>query len=170
MTLVHFDENQTLCPHQCVCHGNVLLLFIFPRSIRRITKDYVIAILELVLPIWIQRVVEKRPYALQQELALCHTRRRTSASREKISATTSPLTFWRLTPQIVISLIICVWDAVERETEKKIPMQHAKDELKTKMTAAFISLNKETLFKAFKRLRSRLEALVNDNGDFFEQI
>ena len=61
-----------------------------------------------------------------------------------------------------------VWDMVERETNKTL--YNTKDQLKTRITAAFTNLNKKTVGKACRRLRSRLEAVIKAYGDFFELI
>ena len=45
-----------------------------------------------------------------------------------------------------------------------------KDELKARITAVFTSLNKDTIEKVRKRFRSRLEAVIETNGDFFESV
>ena len=45
---------------------------------------------------------------------------------------------------------------------------NTKDELKARITTAFTNLNKETVGKAGKRFRSRLELAVEGNGDFLK--
>ena len=47
-------------------------------------------------------------------------------------------------------------------------MYNTKDELKARVTAVFTNLNKEIDGKACRRFWSRLDALVEDSGDFFE--
>ena len=42
-----------------------------------------------------------------------------------------------------------------------------KDKLETIITPEFTNLNKETVGKAYRRFRIRLEAMVETNGDFF---
>ena len=55
---------------------------------------------------------------------------------------------------------------VEQETNKIL--RNTKDELKARITATFSNLNTETVRKAFKRFRSRLEALVDESGEFLK--
>ena len=42
------------------------------------------------------------------------------------------------------------------------------NELKARITIAFTNLNKETIEKASRRYWSRLETVIETNGDFFE--
>ena len=74
-----------------------------------------------------------------------------------ISATTSPLTWGQLILQIYY-----VWGEVEQETPTPC---NTKDELKAKSMSAFTNSNKETVQKSCRRFRSRLEAVVEANGD-----
>ena len=55
---------------------------------------------------------------------------------------------------------------VERETIKT--PYNTKDKLKANITAVVTSLNKEMVGKTYRRFRSRLEAMFEANGDFFE--
>ena len=68
-----------------------------------------------------------------------------SLSCKKISATASPLTSDRLTPQIAIPWII-MWGAVKRKTNKTPCKTY--DELKARITVAINKLNKKTVGKA----------------------
>ena len=56
--------------------------------------------------------------------------------------------------------------AVERKTNKTPCC--SKDELKAEVTADLSNLKKETVGKVCRRFRSRLKAVVEANGDFFE--
>ncbi|CAI9715721.1 Hypothetical predicted protein [Octopus vulgaris] len=85
---------------------------------------------------------------------------------QTISATTSPLTSGHLTRQTAAPLDYHMWDTVERETNKTC--YNTKDELKARIMAAFTNLNKETVQKSCRRFESRLEAIVEANGDFIE--
>ena len=56
---------------------------------------------------------------------------------------------------------------------KKILWPHknlcnTKDELKAKIMAAFSNLDEEAVGKAWRRFQSRLEAVIEVDGDFFE--
>ena len=56
---------------------------------------------------------------------------------------------------------------VEWETIKTLC--NTKDELKARLTT-FTNFNKEIIRKACKKFPSRLKAVVEMNGDFFEKI
>ena len=59
-----------------------------------------------------------------------------------------------------------MWGAIEWETHEI--RCSSKDEIKAKITAAFVNFNKETVGKTYIRVQSYLEAVVEANGDFFE--
>ena len=98
---------------------------------------------------------------------LCHATQagEPSLGFEKISATTSLLTFGCLTPQIAIPLIIIRGAWLSKRPTK---LCTNKNELKARITAAFINLNKENIGKASKRFWCCLETKFENNCDFFE--
>ena len=57
----------------------------------------------------------------------------------------------------------------KKKKKKKTPC-NTKGELKARITAEFTNLNNETVGKVCRRFRSRLEAVVEANGDFFISI
>ena len=69
---------------------------------------------------------------------------------------------------MAIPLIIMCGRVVEWETNKTLC--NTKDELKAGMIPTFTNLNKETVYKACRRFRSRLEAVVGVNSDIIEWI
>ena len=79
---------------------------------------------------------------------------------------TSPPNIWLPKPLKGNLLDYSVRNANEQETHKTL--SGTKDKLKARITAAFIDLNKESVGKACRRLRSRLEAAVEAKRDFFE--
>ena len=87
---------------------------------------------------------------------------------EKISTTTSPLTSRRLTLEIADALIIICEVEVSKKTNKT-PC-NTKEELKAMITATFSNLNEERVGTAWRRFRSRLEAVFETNTDFFSYI
>ena len=86
--------------------ADVIPLFIFPFGLRLNTEVYVQRLKKVVLS-WIERVATGKLYIR----SLCHAIQAGEASVgwENISATTSPFTSVRPTPQIAILMIIMRW-------------------------------------------------------------
>lgn len=145
--------------------GDVMPPFMFPQGLRLNTDGYIKCLEEVVLP-WIKGVAGERPYAWQQDSAPCHTSRRSLAwLSDNFSDHITP-DMWPPNSPDCNPLDYYVWGAVERETNKT-PCK-TKDELKARIMATFNNLNKETVQKSCSRFRSRLEAVVEANGDFIE--
>ena len=110
---------------------------------------------------WIERVAAGRFYVWQQDSAPCHTSRSTQLENFCDHIT---LDMRVHSSSDCYSFDYYVWDEAERDSNKT-PC-NTKDELKTKIIAALINLNKETV-KGW-RFRFRLETEIKVNGYFFE--
>ena len=143
--------------------GNVMLPVIFAHGLRRNTEVY-IECLELVVLIWVERVRAWRLCIWKHGFAPYYTRR--SVGCEKISAIISTLKSGHLTPHMAIRLIIkCGAQLSERITKFRTIL---KDEMKTMITIAFTTLNKESVGKVCWTFWSRLKVQIEANSDFFK--
>ena len=133
---------------------DLMLPFNFSHGLTINTEAYIKFLEEVVLA-WIERVAARRLYIWQQDSASCHTSRTQSWLWEKFCNLITSNTWLPNSPNCNYS----VWVSYEREINKS-PC-NTKNELKAKIRAAFISLNKETVEKAYKRLRSRREISLN---------
>ena len=133
-------------PVYIMVFGGVMPPFIFPRNM----EDNIKWLVEVVLP-WIKGVAAGWPYVRHQDSALYLTQSWLSEN----FCNHFTLNIW------LPNSTDYLWYAVEWETNKTL--FNTKDELKARIMAAFANLN-----KAFKRFQSHLEAMFEDNSNFFE--
>ena len=113
--------------------------------------------------LWIEEVATGITYVWQKNVAPSYTSRRTQSWLwENFYDHITP-NIWPPNSPDWSSLDYYVYGTVERETNKA-PC-NTKDELKTRIMAAFTDLNKEIDRKACRRVWSRLEAGVEANGN-----
>ena len=143
---------------------DVMLSFFFPHGLRLNIEAY-IKCLGVVLLIWIKKMAAGRSNVWQQDSAPYHTSRRSQSWLSEIFC--NPIT-----PNICLTcsadcnpLEYHVWGTIERDINKTL--WNTKNELTEKTTADFTNLNK-TVWKTCKRFQSRLEAVLEANGNFFE--
>ena len=158
----NIDENQIPCPHHK--DGDIIPLFIFSHGLRLNTEADVKCLEEVLLP-WIERLTAwRRPYVWQQDSVPCHTSRKSWLS-ENFCNHMTPNT-WLPNSLDCNSLGYYVWYVVQQETNKT-PC-HTKDELKARITATFINLNKGNIGKVCRRFWSLLEVIVKGSDNIFE--
>ena len=138
--------------------GDIIPPSIFSHGLGFNTEPYIKCLEEVVLA-WIQRVTAGRPYVYQQVFAPCYTSKRNQYWMRENFCNHISTNICLPNSTDFNSLDYHVWDKTPCNT---------KDEVKARITAAFNNLNKKTVGKNCRRFGSRLEALVEVNGDFFE--
>ena len=140
--------------------NDVMPPFIFPHGLRINTETYIKFLVEVLLP-WLERVAAGRLYIWEQDSTHATQTKEGSIGCEEISATISPLTSGNQFPN---SFGYYDSGTVKGETSKNLC--NTKDELKARITAEFINLNKIIIKKAYRRFQSHLKAVVEANNFF----
>ena len=137
--------------------GDVMPLFIFSHGLRLNTEEYIKYLGEVLLPL-IETVTAGKSHIWLQDSAACHTSRESE--------------FWLL-ENFCDYITTNIWlpnssDCSPLERESNKTPWNTNDEMKARIAAAFTNLSKETVGKAYKKCRNRLEVRVEANGDFFD--
>ena len=116
---------------------------------------------------WMENIARERRYVFQQDGAPAHTSNVTQAwLRENLPE------FWEKEVWPPCSpdcnpLDYFVWSVCERDVNKQ--PHPSLDSLRQKITDVMGNLNRNMLAKACKRFRSRIEAVIESDGDFFSK-
>lgn len=145
--------------------GDVMPPHFFQEGLR-LTSDGYVELLNTVVKPWITRVANGRPYVWQQDSAPCHT---SGKSKKWLSENfydfTSP-NVWPPNSPDLNPMDYFVWGAVEKDTNRT--SSNTKAQLMDKIKTVFEALPRETVASACSRFRSRIEAVIDANGGYFE--
>ena len=147
------------------CDGYIIPQFIFLHGLRLIMEAKS-KCLEKVDLAEIKRVAPGKLYVKHQDYVSCHTDRKIYSWLLVHINNYITSNIWPPNLTNCYFLEYYVWGAVELETNKTF--FNTKEEPKAKIMAEFTNLNKETIGKAGRRFRCRLENVVEANGNFFE--
>ena len=129
-------------------------------------SDAYVELLNTVVRPWITRVANGRPYACQQDSAPCHT---SGKCQKWLSANfydyTSP-TVWPPNSPDLNPMDYYVWEAVEEDTNRRASTTKA--QLIDKIKVVFFNFPRETVTSVCSRFRSRIEAVIDASGGYFE--
>lgn len=138
----------------------------FFREGLRLNSDGYVELLNTVVKPWITRVANGRPFVWQQDSAPCHTSRKSQKwLAENFYDFASP-NVWPPNSPDLNPMDYYVWGAVEKDTNRRA--SNTKAQLIDRIKVVFETLSRETVKLACSRFRSRIEAVVDANGSFFE--
>lgn len=145
--------------------GDVMPPYFFEQGLK-INAAVYIHVLETVVKPWMDRVADGREYVFQQDSAPAHKARVTQAwLHTNVPYHWSP-DLWPPSSPDCNPLDYYVWGVVEAEVNNE--PHNRKDALRKKITAVMTNMNREELARACRRFRSRLEQVVEANGDYIE--
>lgn len=145
--------------------GHVMPPYFFPQGLRINASVYIEALDTCVKP-WIEKVAHGRSYVFQQDSAPCHTAIKTQKWLALNFHDHVTPNLWPPSSPDLNPLDYFVWGVVEKETNKH--PHNTKDSLRASISSAMMNMNKNHLIAACKHFRSRLEAVIDTEGDFIE--
>lgn len=131
-----------------------------------VTKEVYLRVLQTVVKPWMDRVTDGKPYVFQQDGAPAHT---SKIVQEWLSSNVSMFwtkEFWPPNSPDLNLLDYYVWSAVESTSNEH---RHPNiDFLSIAIRRAFRMLPKHSLKKACDSFRTRLEAVLANDGGYIE--
>ena len=157
---------QTVMVFECVSsEGDVMPPHFFQEGLR-LNSDGYVELLNTVVKPWITRVANGRPYVWQQDSAPCHTSGKSQKwLSENFYDFISP-NVWPPNSPDLNPMDYFVWGAVEKDTN--CTSSNTKAQLMDKIKTVFEALPRETVASACSRFRTRIEAVIDANGGYFE--
>ena len=148
--------------------GHVMPPHIFEQGLK-ITTEVYLGVLEQVVVPWCQGVAGDRPWVWQQDSAPAHMSRRTQAwLKDETNGVYSfvPYTHWPPSSPDCNPMDYFVWGFIETLTNRVA--HNTKASLVAEIKRQFSLLPNALVKKACSRFRSRLEAVIEARGAFFE--
>jgi hypothetical protein len=145
--------------------GDVMLPDIFAKGLKINTEEYIKVLIEGVKP-WMDKVAAGRHYVFQQDGAPAHNSKATQDWCRENLPEFWPKEVWPPSSPDCNPLDYFVWSVCERDVNKA-PHNNVAS-LVTKIKEVVASLPRDTVAKACRRFRQRIEAIVDASGDFFE--
>ena len=145
--------------------GDVMPPHFFQRG-ETITKKVYLGVLQTVVKPWKDKVAAGTPYVFQQDGEPAHNSNLVQAWLASNVSMFWSKEFWPPNSPDLNPLDYYVWSVVERDSNKQ---RHANtDSLSKAVKKAFKNLSSEILSNACRRFRSRLEAVIENNGGYIE--
>jgi hypothetical protein len=145
--------------------GDVMPPHIFPKGLRVDTDEY-LNVMETVVKPWMDQIAGNRHYIFQQDGAPAHNSKKTQNWLKKNLPEMWEKEVWPPSSPDCNPNDYFVWGVTELRVNKK-PHNKTED-LIQKIKEVMGSLYRDTVAKACKRFRSRIEAVVAADGDFIE--
>jgi hypothetical protein len=145
--------------------GDVMPPHIFPKGLRVDTGEY-LNVMETVVKPWMDQIAGNRHYIFQQDGAPAHNSKKTQNWLKKNLPEMWEKEVWPPSSPDCNPMDYFVWGVTELRVNKK-PHNKTED-LIQKIKEVMGSLDRDTVAKACKRFRSRIEAVVAADGDFIE--
>ena len=136
------------------------------RECIRLNLDAYVELLNTVVKPWITKVPNGRPYVWQQDSAPCHT---SGKSQKWMSANFYDYTcpnVWPPNSPDLNPMYYYVWYTVENDTNRH--SSPTKAQLIDRIKIVFETLPRETVTSACSRFRSRIGAVIDANGGYFQ--
>jgi hypothetical protein len=145
--------------------GDVMPPHIFPKGLRVNTEEYLDVMKTVVKP-WMDQIAGNRHYVFQQDGAPAHNSKKTQDLLRENLPEVWEKEVWPPSSPDCNPLDYFVWGVTELRVNAK---PHSKTEdLIEKIKEVMGSLDRDTVAKACRRFRSRIEAVVAAEGDFIE--
>jgi hypothetical protein len=145
--------------------GDVMPPHFFPKGLKVNTDEYIKVLEEVVKP-WMDQVAGGRPYVFQQDGAPAHNSKRTQDWCRANLPEFWGKELWPPSFPDCNPLDYFLWDVSELHGNK---MPHnTSAALMEKITEVMGNLDRDTVAKACRQFRSRIEAVVAADGDFIE--
>ena len=145
--------------------GDVMPPYFFPKGLKVNAEAY-IEVIETVVKPWMDSIAGERHYVFQQDGAPAHSAKTTQDWLRARLPEFFEKEIWPPSSPDCNPLDYFLWSEVERETNAAPHTSVAS--LKAKIKTVMANLDRETVAKACRRFRTRLEAVVAANGDFIE--
>ncbi len=145
--------------------GDVMPPHIFAKGLKINTEEYVKVLKEVVKP-WMDGLAAGRHYVFQQDGAPAHNSKTTQEWCRENLPEFWPKEVWPPSSPDCNPLGYYVWSECEREVNKA-PHNTAAS-LVAKIKEVMANLPRDTVAKACRRFRHRIEAVVEAGGNFFE--
>ena len=145
--------------------GDVMPPHFFPKGLKINTDEYIKVLEEVVKP-WMDSVAGGRHYVFQQDGAPAHTSARTQEWCRKNLPEVWEKEIWPPSSPDCNPLDYYVWSACEVLVNKA--PHNTSGSLMAKIKEVMADLDRDTVARACRSLRPRLEAVVEAGGDFIE--
>ncbi len=145
--------------------GDVMPPHIFPKGLRVNTEEYLKVMQDVVKP-WMDQVAAGRHYVFQQDGAPAHNSKRTQDWLKENLPEVWEKEIWPPSSPDCNPLDYYVWGVCELDVNKA--PHNTVESLVAKIKEVMGNLDRDTVAKACRRFRSRIEAVVAANGDFIE--
>ena len=145
--------------------GDVMPPFFFEAGLRVNAEAYISAMDSHVKP-WIESIAGDRHYVFQQDGAPAHNANKTQQWLKENLKEFWPKNIWPPSSPDCNPCDYFLWGVCEREVNKH--PHNTKDSLKTKITEVLANLEKTMVTHACRRFRTRIERVVEAEGDFIE--
>jgi hypothetical protein len=145
--------------------GDVMPPHFFQKGLKINAQEYLKVMEEVVKP-WMDGVANGRHYVFQQDGAPAHNAKVTQDWCQANLPEFWSKEVWPPSSPDCNPLDYYVWSVCERDVNK-VPHNTAAS-LMAKITEVMANLPRDTLAKACRRFRQRIEAVVEAGGDFFE--
>jgi hypothetical protein len=145
--------------------GDVMPPHIFPRGLKVNTDEYLAVMKEVVKP-WMDQVAGGRHYVFQQDGAPAHNSGLTQQWLKENLPELWEKEIWPPSSPDCNPLDYFLWGVCEKEVNKAPHNTIAS--LVATIKQVMGNLDRDTVAKACRRFRSRIEAVVAANGDFIE--
>jgi transposase len=133
----------------------------------KVNTDMYIDLLSTHLVPWLRKNYPKGNYVFQQDGAPCHTSKKTQAWLAANLADFWPKDLWPPSSPDLNPLDYSIWSVVEAKACKT--SHPSVDALKASIVRVWRSMTREYLIKTCQAFRTRLETVVERNGDLFEK-
>ncbi|KFM74536.1 Transposable element Tcb2 transposase, partial [Stegodyphus mimosarum] len=131
-----------------------------------IGSDGYVELLNPVVKPWITRVAKVTPYVWQQDSAPCHTSGKGTKWLSEIYYDFPSPNVWPPNSLDLNPMDYFVWGVVEKDANRT--SSNTKAQLMYKVKTVFEALPRETVASACSRFRSRIKAVIDANGGYFE--
>lgn len=145
--------------------GHVMPPHFFRQGLR-VTSAAYIEVLDTVVKPWIDRVRNGRPYIFQQDSAPAHKAQNTQEWLADHFYDHITPNLWPPNSPDLNPLDYYVWGVVERDVNKH--PHNTKDSLKASIVRVMDNIDEDHLKRACSRFRSRIEAVIEVEGNFIE--
>jgi len=145
--------------------GDVMPPFFFQKG-ERVNAACYINVLRTVVEPWMRQVAAGRHFVFQQDGAPAHTANTTQDWLLTHLPEFWPKEIWPPNSPDLNPLDYYVWGVCERDVNKH-PHNNV-DSVKAKITEVMQGMGRQEIVKACKRFRARIEAVIDNDGDFFE--
>ena len=145
--------------------GDVMPPHFFAKGLKINTEEYLKVMKEVVKP-WMDGVASGRDYTFQQDGAPAHNSKTTQKWCLENLPEFWPKEIWPPSSPDCNPLDYYVWGVCEQEVNKA--PHNTLASLQAKITEVMGSLPRDTVAKACRRFRHRIEQVIEANGDFIE--